>query len=563
MKKIEKILNLERIIPLSIIALFFYIGSFKTIWELLLSVLLCFVVFVYVKKKEVEIRKLDLFISLCVALLLCFKNITFVYSSYAFLAGYSSALGFVALFLLCVVSFPVIYRVALLIGNACDELFKHDKLPNNLSKILVGVIIFRFLACTVFEYILYIDLVKTIDLFLLTYIVIVGFIYTANRLFKQKNGIIYYAMLLMFVMISFSVFVNGILTDIACISENMADLFTMAFCVFVLYPVGEWIVRNNRMFLVTKYLRPLYYIWSLGIVFVLFKVYLNIDIKFFNYIYFDGFLILNEYYNIVARQIGAFSFIGMLLLTYDKDWKTYAVDILFLLANHIAIILCNSRGASYAYFICIAIAILFAMLDKTNNILVSSLTTACIFAFIYVTKELPFVAFELLSAQTSSISSAEGFRDFDVDQAGTLNGRLIIWKYCMQGFFADIKTFLFGVTHSRTGTFLAKASNGVRTDFHTHNVFLEVACGSGIFAFVPYVIFIIKTGLDCLVLLFRKVTVQIKVIIPFVFFVFISYFIESSFIYDDVICTYLFFIAAGIVITTFKTEVKFIKKEEN
>ena len=155
--------------------------------------------------------------------------------------------------------------------------------------------------------------------------------------------------------------------------------------------------------------------------------------------------------------------------------------------------------------------------------------------------------------------NTEGFREMGDENGNTLNGRLEIWKYSIEGLFKDPWTFFIGVTRDNTDDFVYIASGGARADYHTHNMLLEVIVGSGIFAFVPYMIYICKVGIESLIAIVKNVSVQLKLMAVFVFFVFISYFIEMSFITENALCNYLFFLISGIMFVSIEN----IKKEEN
>ena len=50
--------------------------------------------------------------------------------------------------------------------------------------------------------------------------------------------------------------------------------------------------------------------------------------------------------------------------------------------------------------------------------------------------------------------NTEGFREMGDDNGNTLNGRLEIWKYTIEGLFKDAWTFFIGVTRDNTDDFV-------------------------------------------------------------------------------------------------------------
>ena len=65
-------------------------------------------------------------------------------------------------------------------------------------------------------------------------------------------------------------------------------------------------------------------------------------------VWFNRVLWVNEHYNIVSRQIMAFIFIGLYLITYDRKPVLCVLDSVIILLNYILMIMCNSRGALLA-----------------------------------------------------------------------------------------------------------------------------------------------------------------------------------------------------------------------
>ena len=578
MKKIFDLFNIEYIIIISTITLFLYVCELSTILETILSFSLCLYIYFFIHKENVKFNMLSLIISILISVFFCLRNIIFDYSTYYLLINYSSAVRYGVLLLMMIMSFPALYVAVSKISMISERFINDNNLPDAVLRILVLSIVYRLVACTLFEYVLDIEFFRTIDSFVLFYSTIIGFIYTINRVFKHKNSMAYYALLFMFVAINISVFINALFKNISCFYDNRASLFYLAYCIFILFPLGEWIGKNKKYEDISRFLRPIYYIWCVGMIFVVLKIFYKVEIPYMGGVWFSRVLWINEHYNIVARQIVAFIFVGLYLLIYDRKIAYYVLDISLLLLNYVVMIMCNSRGAFLAAVICIGLAIFFVANEKLHNLYISAGLGLAVTVLFYICRDLPFVLYETITIRDSVMAlpnnnylngnsemigyyqrNTEGFREMGDENGNTLNGRLEIWKYSIEGLFKDPWTFFIGVTRDNTDDFVYIASGGARADYHTHNMLLEVIVGSGIFAFVPYMIYICKVGIESLIAIVKSVPVQLKLMAVFVFFVFISYFIEMSFITENALCNYLFFLISGIMFVSIEN----IKKEEN
>ena len=574
-----KTLNSKFVIGLSLVVLFFYIVQINSVIDVILSIFLCSsFYFLIINDYNVSFVKLDFLISVCLSVFFCLRAYIFDYSTYYLFIGYPQLIRYGLLLIMMIVSFPALYKLVSKFGKMFDVYFKEDTLSECAVKLLAGIIAYRLIACTLFEYVLDIEFFRVIDNFVLLYVTVVGFIYTVNRLVKQKNDIVYYSLIVMYVVIILSVFINAFCKDMSCFYDNRYSLFILAFCIFVLYPIGEWIARDDKFKDVASFLRPIYYIWAFGMFLVVLKIFYKVEIPYMGNVWFNRVLWVNEHYNIVSRQIMAFIFIGLYLITYDRKPVLCVLDSVIILLNYILMIMCNSRGALLAGTMCIGFAIYFVVNDKLHNTYISAFSGVITAVLFYMAKDLPFALYETITIRDAVMALpvnntlngndqligiyhrySEGFRDMSGDNGSTLNGRLEIWKYCIEGLFKDPWTFFIGVTRDKTDDFVVTASNGIRWDYHTHNMLLEVICSSGIFAFIPYMIYICKAGIDSLIVFLKKTPVQLKLMAVFVFFIFISYFIEMSFITENALCNYMFFVISGI----FFEKIKEVKKEGN
>lgn len=546
--------------------LFLYVN---TAVDLICTLIMCICVYRLISNFENEYNGKTLIITVSLMFVFMFRNFFFDYSFINTLKIGNRLLKY--LLMLCIVfgSFPALNRTVNWICNLYDDFLFSGRINEYYKKLFTFLLGYRVIARTVVKYIFNFEILKSIDSFLLIYMTVCGLIYIINYAQKKKFNSFYYVILIILAALYISVFYNAFFVDLEYLYENRTMLLNIAFCVFILYPLGEWLSLNGKIKSIADFVRPIFYLWSASLVIVLIKVYYQLDIPVLSSIYFNVSLFMNEHYNIVARQIATFMFAGMLLLSYDKSKKNLLLDCLFIIVNYFALILCNSRGAYLAGLLCMPISAGFILYDRTKKTVLGVGTAIAVFVLYSISKELPFIIYQAITINepmlllNSSISSfdgkqligiyhrnSEGFRGFDQDGADTLNGRLYIWKYCIAGFLSDIKVFLFGVTRSGTGAFLYKVSEGVRADMNTHNMFIEVACASGIFAFIPYVIYVFKTGVDCLKTILSKQQVQLKIMGCFIFFVFISYMIEESFIYEDTICTFAFFVCSAIIINS-------------
>lgn len=566
MNRYFKVFDLKGVSVLSLIALYVYICPVNSYIDIFLCLGLCVGIYFLTKNEKLVFNKLNLGITFCLSVFFCLRDVIFDYSFYYFFAGYSAAVRYGILLMVMALSFPCLYKTVSKLGLIFDDFFEHGSLPKYFSFVFAVLLGIRLFACTVFEYVFYIENIKIIDNFALLYLNVAGFIYTVNRVFKKRNGIVYNSLLIMLVVMIVSVFINAAVKDVFYFYDNRRTLMIVMFCVFVLYPFGEWLARSGKSEGIRRFLRIFYYIWGVAMFIVALKIFFNMQFPYMDEVYFTGVVLwINEHYNIVARQIAAFMFIGMYLLSYDRKISLYVVDIGFILINLLLFIMCNSRGAFYTLLMCIGLAVYFLMHDKTGNVYISVAAGVIVACLLYLSRDLPFILYqsivikdELLAIENyGSLNgysqligiyrrNSEGFRGMDTDNAGTLNGRLEIWRYCINGIFKDPWAFFIGVTRDATDDFVYVSSGGVRWDYHTHNLLLEVICSSGIFAFIPYVIYLVKSGINSLKAIFEKSSVQFKLMGVFMGFVFVSYFIEMSFITEDAICNYLFFIISGI-----------------
>ena len=578
MNMISKLTNSKWRLIVSLCILFFYIIQTNSYIDIFLCFCLCLIAYFEFEDYKIRINKLDLIITFTISVFFCLRNIVFDYSTYYLFINCSSAVRYGVLLLMMIMSFPALYVAVSKIGMISERFINDNVLPDTVLKVLVLSIGYRLISCTLFEYVLDIEFFRTIDSFVLFYSTIIGFIYTINRVFKHKNSMAYYALLFMFVAINISVFINAWFKNISCFYDNRASLFFLAYCIFILFPLGEWFGKNKKYEDISRFLRPIYYIWCVGMIFVVLKIFYKVEIPYMGGVWFSRVLWINEHYNIVARQIVAFIFVGLYLLIYDRKIAYYVLDISLLLLNYVVMIMCNSRGAFLAAVICIGLAIFFVTNEKLHNLYISAGLGLVVTVLFYICRDLPFVLYETITIRDSVMAlpnnnylngnsemigyyrrNTEGFREMGDDNGNTLNGRLEIWKYTIEGLFKDAWTFFIGVTRDNTDDFVYIASGGARADYHTHNMLLEVIVGSGIFAFVPYMIYIYKVGIESLIAIVKNVSVQLKLMAVFVFFVFISYFIEMSFITENALCNYLFFLISGIMFVSIEN----IKKEES
>lgn len=557
---LNKFLNCKTTIFISLFAYFALAYVNQSLEIILLVVLLGSMLYVGLNK-TVKFNYFDLFVTIAVLLVYCFRNLFFNYSFYFLLNNFYGVVKYLLFMAIVVLSFPFVYRIVYIVGIFCNRILNEKPVDKKIGKVFFWLLTYRLIVRTVIKHIINIELLKSIDSFIIVSMTIYGLIYALNRLFKHKNGKIFVSLNVMLVFFYISIFYNMIFVDMDCFYLSKHLMLNLAFCVFILYPLGEWIGGKKKFDEIASYIRPILYIWSFGIVVVLIKIYFNLNIECMSGVYYTDCLYMNDYYNMSARQIAIFIFIALYLLPYDKKPLFKIIDCLTIVLNYFVLILSNSRGAYLGALICFALAVMIIIYNKTNKLALSLAIGVLSGGAFHAFREFPFYLYsaiivkENMMCADSSLNmigifnrNSEGFRGFDQDNAGTLNGRTEIWKYSIIGFLTDIKVFLFGVTEANIHNFIVEASNGIRTDLNTHNLILEVACSSGIFTFIPYMFYLIDTGLRCLFSLVKKTTFQLQMFAIVLIFIAISYMVEASFIYGEHLCGYVFFILSAILI---------------
>ena len=151
---------------------------------------------------------------------------------------------------------------------------------------------------------------------------------------------------------------------------------------------------------------------------------------------------------------------------------------------------------------------------------------------------------------SSGASSGQDYRirEFAPSSGSLLSGREEIWKYTVQGLFADPQVTITGVTPKATRDLFMQASEGRRTDSYTHNEFLEIAAAMGLPGLLLFLVWLGIIVRDTWRMYFTRKRRTLLLILPVIFVTLLAAnMMEAHLIFCEHLNGYVFFLLGGMI----------------
>ena len=146
-------------------------------------------------------------------------------------------------------------------------------------------------------------------------------------------------------------------------------------------------------------------------------------------------------------------------------------------------------GVSFSVCVIVFFVVLSKLRERNENIngrisfvicLKALALSAVFFATAFLSFSLPALIYKGVLWITARISNNGilfnnlfGLSPRDIEDDGTMNGRLQIWVQCIKDFTADVRHFLFGISSDNSRWIAIKDGDMVSSSIHAHNIILE------------------------------------------------------------------------------------------
>ena len=272
--------------------------------------------------------------------------------------------------------------------------------------------------------------------------------------------------------------------------------------VFVYFPFGIYIARNDMPSLARKLLKGFVAGWSLFMVFVLVNVFMGRAIELPGKImiggtWYNSTFCLNNNPNHTSCIESVFLTLCLFLALRSKQTGERILFCTFSIVHFTGMVLSNSRTYLASILFFLTLLSFFAAFRRLENqktpirIVISALIALAVCGALCLLKHAVSAVYEVCPHYINEARLLDETQPSS-PYFSTVSFRIGMWKACVKALFTDPLLFLFGNGPANSKALMLRL---IEREYYTHNQFIEIAACAGVpclLAFAALVVLILK-----------------------------------------------------------------------